>query len=137
MRLSDLKTTPSVLDRLIDLDPRSSTDSPRSRRSGVEELKQSVRRDVEWLLNSRRSIIDIEDESSELAASLACYGLPDFTLLNIRNSEEQESLSRTLERVIEVFEPRLIGVRVTLEPFSETDQQMTFRVEGAPPDSRT
>ena len=48
----------SVLDRL------AQTGSGRRQsdlRIGVEELKQSVRRDIEWLLNSRRPLLDLSD----------------------------------------------------------------------------
>jgi len=131
LRYSDIKTTPSVLDRLIDLDPRSTKEAPGSRLSGVEELKIAIRRDVEWLLNTRRSVIQIDENMDELNSSLAAYGLPDFTLMNIRNSDEQDTLTRSIERTIETFEPRLLAVKVSMEPFSDNDKQLVFRIEAA------
>ena len=48
---------PSVYDRLLDLEPRSGTDSdaeePHSRRQRAVELKESLRRDLTNLLNTR------------------------------------------------------------------------------------
>ena len=47
--------TNSVLDRLIDLEPGSGVENPPSRAQSVRQLKSSVRRDLEWLLNTRRN----------------------------------------------------------------------------------
>jgi type VI secretion system protein ImpF len=44
----------SFLDRLIDLDPKVASDGPPSRAKSVRQLKASLRRDLEWLLNTRR-----------------------------------------------------------------------------------
>ena len=44
---SNIRITPSVLDRLIDYDPRESRESPKSRSASLMELKASVRRDLE------------------------------------------------------------------------------------------
>lgn len=131
MRENDLRVTPSVLDRLIDLDPRSSKEAPTSRLSGMAELKQSVRRDIEWLLNTRRFIAHIDENMDELNTSLAAYGLPDFTTVTIKNTNEQDMLTRSIEMALEIFEPRLIGVQVTLKPFTNNDKQLTFRIEAS------
>lgn len=131
MRETDLRITPSVLDRLIDLDPRSSKEAPKSRLSGLQDLKHSVRRDVEWLLNTRRFITEIDENMEEIKTSLGVYGLPDYTNLSIKNDTEQEMLTRSIEAALEIFEPRLLGVKVTLEPFSDNDKQLVFRIEAA------
>ena len=48
--------TLSVLDRLTDNDPKSPTvEAPLSRAESVRALKAGVRRDLEWLLNTRRT----------------------------------------------------------------------------------
>jgi len=49
---------PSVLDRLLDDDPASAREAPKARTQVLRELKQSVRRDLEWLLNSRCDAAD-------------------------------------------------------------------------------
>ena len=131
MRETDLRITPSVLDRLLDFDPRSTQEAPKSRLSGLADLKQSVRRDVEWLLNTRRFITDIDENMEEINRSLAVYGLPDYTTLSIKNASEQELMTQAIESALEIFEPRLLGVKVTLEPFSDNDKQLTFRIEAA------
>jgi type VI secretion system protein ImpF len=128
MRERDISITPSVLDRLIDLDPRSPTEAPRSGLSSIAELKQAVRRDLEWLLNSRRQLAEIDERLEEVPRSVALYGLPDFTGLGAKNVNDHDHMVKTIEGVIEIFEPRFRDVEVTLEPVSNVDRQLTFRI---------
>src|SRR5205085_952010 len=51
---SDQPLVPSVLDRLLDDDPAVTTEPARNRSQMLRELKLSVRRDIESLLNARR-----------------------------------------------------------------------------------
>jgi len=75
----ETRVTPSVLDRLLDFEPKASQESPKSRSKSLAELKQSVRRDLEWLLNSRQYLGYIDENLEEVNKSVAVYGLPDFT----------------------------------------------------------
>ena len=87
----------SVFDRLLDDDP-SSTREPRvSTQMALRELKQSVRRDLEWLLNTRRLVHDVAPTLTEVNRSVAVYGLPDLTATNIDSSAEQAKLVRAVE----------------------------------------
>ena len=126
---SNIRITPSVLDRLIDYDPRESRESPKSRSASLMELKASVRRDLEWLLNSR-TFLDPEDlESTELKNSVAVYGLPDITGLGAQNRDEQSRALRAVEHAIAVFEPRFLNLKVTMERPTDTERSIKFRIE--------
>src|SRR5438552_1891999 len=108
---TDLDITLSVLDRLIDQDPKSSVEAAPPRAQSVRQLKTSLRRDLEWLLNSRR--ISPEPESlRELNRSVYCYGLPDFSAYNISSAKDQNKLIRVLQIAVKLFEPRLANVRI-------------------------
>jgi type VI secretion system protein ImpF len=131
VRESEINITPSILDRLIDLDPRTSAEAPKSRVGSLDELKQSVRRDLESLLNARRPVFGIEEDLEEANRSVAVFGLPDFTALGAKNPAEQERISREIENAIEVFEPRFFDVSVNLEPVSNVDKQLVFRIEAS------
>ena len=61
----DVAVTPALLDRLIDLEPKVAADPPASRSQSVRQLKASLRRDLEWLLNTRR----IPDEAPRPSAN--------------------------------------------------------------------
>ena len=68
----------SLLDRLIDDSP-GQPDSGRLRRGfDLKALRQSVRRDLENLLNSRVQWHTWPDSYTELPQSLLNYGLPHF-----------------------------------------------------------
>jgi|GraSoiStandDraft_8_1057269.scaffolds.fasta_scaffold156110_2 type VI secretion system protein ImpF len=127
---NETRTTPSVLDRLIDDDPRSSSEAPKSRSVSIRELKQSVRRDLEWLLNTR-SVYDsfLETDLEEAKRSVAFYGLRDITGMSVRNHNEQKKLTESLETAIRNFEPRFLDVKVSSEPLYNSDRQLKFRIE--------
>ncbi len=57
--------TLSVIDRLIDQEPERKLEPPLSRAQSVRDLKAAVRRDLEWLLNTRKTI----EESQPLSKS--------------------------------------------------------------------
>jgi type VI secretion system protein ImpF len=125
---SDLRTTPSVLDRLIDLEPGLSSEPPASRQKSLRQLKDSVRRDLEWLLNSRQLVDEIPADLKETRHSLAAYGLPDFTGAGVSNPAEKNSMRRLIEDAIETFEPRLRDVAVSVEAGKEFERSLHFRI---------
>jgi type VI secretion system protein ImpF len=126
---SEIRSTPSVLDRLIDDDPRASTEAPKSRSSNLIELKNAVRRDLEWLLNTRCHLDEGDGLLEEAPRSVAFYGLPDFTGVSARNSVEIKDLITSVEKAIRIFEPRFLDLKVTMEPVDELDRQLRFRIE--------
>jgi len=106
--------TISVLDRLMDTEPENRIENPLSRAQSVRLLKSSVRRDLEWLLNTRR-IADPPDEGlKEVNKSTYVYGLPDLSAISVGSSGDRNRLVRQIVATINMFEPRLANVRVVL-----------------------
>jgi len=127
---NEVRIIPSVLDRLIDYEPGSPRDVIVTRSKGLRELKQAVKRDLEWLLNTRQIASAFSTELKEVTTSLAAFGLPDFTSISLKNPADQIRLQRALEDAITIFEPRLEGVVVTLQPIENSLQRiMHFRVD--------
>jgi|SRR5579863_2132558 type VI secretion system protein ImpF len=124
--------TLSVLDRLTDNDPRSpSVEGPLSRAESVRILRSAVRRDLEWLLNTRRCPDDPGSALGETENSVYNYGLPDFSTYAIASSKDQVKLVRVLQAAVKVFEPRLANVRVVpLEISPKGLRTMKIRIEG-------
>lgn len=118
---------PSVLDRLIDLQPKVREDPPTSRGQSTRELKVSLQRDLEWLLNTRRIAEEVPELAEDLKNSLFYYGLPEFTELNISNAADV--LARHLESAIKTFEPRLTNVRVSMRPVEGLGRIAHFIIE--------
>jgi type VI secretion system protein ImpF len=125
----DVRVTPSVLDRLLDSDHKSSRDPVVSRSESVRELRLAVQRDLESLLNSRNPYSDLPAAFVEAGQSVITYGLPDFSALNVANANDQHRLRQLIEATIRTFEPRLIGVNTTLMPASPTDRSMRLRID--------
>ena len=120
----------SVLDRLIDQDPERKLEPPFTRSQSLRELKAGLRRDLEWLLNTRRTIEEPPASLKELERSLYNYGLPDVSSLYLRSSNDQESLLKAIRVAINYFEPRLMNIKVTLEPVAEDMRVLRFGIEG-------
>src|SRR5450432_4312009 len=121
----------SLLERLIDLEPKNATEQPATRAQSVRQLKASLRRDLEWLLNTRRTPEAVDSEFQELERSLFNYGLPDLTSLNWESTRDRSYLARMIEELLAIFEPRL--TRVHADPVGElssTQSILRFQIEG-------
>jgi type VI secretion system protein ImpF len=127
--LNEIRIIPSVLDRLIDEAPDRVLEAPPSRSKCIEELKQSVKRDLEWLLNTRQNAAGVPSSLKELTHSLAAYGLPDFSAFSVKSPSDHMRMQRILERAISSFEPRLESVTVTLIPVRDIEQKLRFRID--------
>ena len=67
-----------MFDRLIDHEPRNSKEVPLTRGQSVHQLKESLRRDLEWLLNTRLVAVPPDDRLHEVNRSQYVYGLARF-----------------------------------------------------------
>lgn len=126
---NEVRITPSVLDRLLDYEPTQSTEAPASRAASLRDLRISVRRDLEWLLNARRFPIEVDEGLQEIKKSLVMYGLPDTTGVSGASNIEQARLTKELENAIRYFEPRFLDVQVKLEPINNFERTLKFRIE--------
>jgi type VI secretion system protein ImpF len=126
----DANVTLSLLDRLVDLEPSLRTDPPQGRSQSLRQLKASLRRDIEWLLNTRRSIEEIKDSSLQIEHSLFNYGLPDITALGIHSTQDQNRLLWMIESTIATFEPRIRDPRVTMEAVAGNARVLRFQIQG-------
>jgi type VI secretion system protein ImpF len=127
---SDRTVQWSVLDRLIDDDPDSTAEAPLTWAQSVRELKRGVRRDLEWLLNTRRIVDSAPEGLTELRQSLYHYGLPDITSASAESTNTRNWLRRQVEETITLFEPRLTNVRVTVVAGDEAGRrEVRFVVE--------
>jgi type VI secretion system protein ImpF len=121
----------SVLDRLINLDPRGSAgDSPQTFSESVRQLRMGLLRDVEWLLNTRRIPEPATDAYPELQRSLYHYGLPDMTSLSGDDPAVRRQLQREIEECLRLFEPRLTSITVTpVAATEEKKRELRFTIE--------
>jgi type VI secretion system protein ImpF len=118
----------SILDRLIDLEPGVSREPVQYRFLSIGQAKTSVARDLENLLNTKRSVLVPPTGCREVNSSLFVYGLQDFTSQNPKSPMVRQQLSQQIERVISRFEPRLKNVKVNLEMSSQSERNLRFRI---------
>lgn len=103
-----------LLDRLIDTDPDAAQDRPLSATAALLALRNSVRADLEALLNARRRWRSWDARLRELHTSPAGFGLPDYAAGAFNNPLRREELRGEIEACILRFEPRFARVNVLL-----------------------
>ncbi len=112
---SQTELLPSLLDRLIDLEPESPHERPAEPAELTREFRAGLCRDLTALLNTKRAADAIDRGYEEAAKSLLTFGIPDFTGYNLQKTPDQNLLCRSIERAIRQFEPRLERVEVSIE----------------------
>lgn len=117
--------TQSVLDRLMAVD-----EWPTTRSQSLRYYKEALKRDLEWLLNTRQPPIPELVEYPLAKASVINFGLPDITSLGLSSASDHGRLRKAIEICLRNFEPRLMDVRVTLESSDMTDRRLRFHIEG-------
>jgi type VI secretion system protein ImpF len=125
----DRGVTVCLLDRLTDAEPRVSVEPPSTQAQSLRQLKASLRRDLEALLNTRRTPVEPPPGARELPRSVFFYGLPDLTGLTAETAEQQQRLASLMESAIALFEPRLANVSVMAVPNPGPVRVLRFRVE--------
>jgi type VI secretion system protein ImpF len=126
----DPQAQASVLDRLIDDDPGNTRESDRYRRMDLKATMAVVVRDLERLLNTRRSIARLAAPFKAVDQSVFVYGLRDFTAENPNDPATLQLIRQDVENTIAKFEPRLKNVKVRLVAGDETERKLSFRVSG-------
>lgn len=115
-----------LMDRLVDAPLPEDT----GRRMSIVDLRASVSRDLENLLNTRSEAARVIPETfKECKASSLTYGILDFSAYSLLSPHDRDRIRRSLEQAIGLHEGRLSRVRVTLEPQNELDRALRFRVD--------
>lgn len=98
---------PSLLDRLTDDNPSSTTETRESRIIDIRRLREIVQRDLSSLLNTHNAEPWIDPARHPHAArSVLNYGIDDLSGV-FATSSRADSIRTSLRRAIELFEPRL------------------------------
>lgn len=102
----------SIIDRFIDEEPKQATEACPLRVQTMAQLKASLRRDLEWLLNTRA----VQAGNINWAdRTVVDYGVPDFGNFFTHNPEDGQHIAEILENTIAAYEPRLQQVKVKLQ----------------------
>ena len=119
---------PSVFDRLI-----GNVDSAVAGGGGAQnlsKLKETVRRDLENLLNTRWRVTAWPPSLEELNDSLVNYGIPDFSGHNMGSSHDREEFRTIVENAIRRYEPRFTKVSLKMARQKDfSDRTLRFQIE--------
>jgi len=122
--------TQSVIDRLMDMEPREAADPPFSRLKTLKDYRANVRRDLQWLLNTRRINEAADMDMPDLRKSLFNFGLPDFSAYSLNSPNDRMELTQHIEETIGLFEPRLRDAKVVvLDSESGDTRVLRFKIE--------
>jgi type VI secretion system protein ImpF len=125
---------PSLLDRLMDDEPGNTRESREKRVLSEQKLKQSVLRDLIWLLNAR-SLTSVQslDDHPEVASSVVNYGIRDLAGTMVTGADALR-IERSIRQAILDFEPRIVPqtlkVKVVVEEGKMNLGAVTFDIEG-------
>jgi len=123
---------PSLLDRLTDDEPNAQQESRDKRILSMHKLRESVLRDVSWLLNSDslESVLDLTDYP-EVAKSVLNYGIKDLAGRTVAGGSVSE-IEKGLKQAINLFEPRILPKTLNIQVFSSEEmnhQALSFDIE--------
>ena len=101
------KLQPSLLDRLTDDDPGSRSEARDSRVIDINRLREIIRRDLAWLLNSNNlgNLLD-EEKYPNVAHSTVNYGVREVSG-EFSTKRRAELIRESMLQAIERFEPRI------------------------------
>ena len=116
----------SVLDRLTGDDSQAYI----TRAQSVRDLKAAVRRDLEWLLNTRSIAVPPDEALTEVHNSVYIYGLGDITSISADDPKGRAKLRNMIEFAITTFEPRLEAAQVIETSAATRDsRQIRFSIQ--------
>jgi type VI secretion system protein ImpF len=124
---------PSLLDRLADDEPDKRQESADKRILSLQRLREGVRRDLTWLLNTPNlATVQDLDDYPEVAASTLNFGIPDLAG-RTTSSLDAGIVAKLLKAAILNFEPRLlknsVKVRIVVDPDQHSPNAVCFAVE--------
>lgn len=126
---------PSLIDRLTDERPGEKEESRHQRASNVGSLRESVLRDLEWLMNTinLESVIDF-DSHPELKSTVLNFGMPGFSGSSI-NGVQRGEIKNLIKQAIEMFEPRIMKNTLRVSLISDDEMvnphAIAFQIEGS------
>lgn len=127
MQNHDKKLLAPVLDRLLDNGNAVNSSQPHQ---VLRQLRESVRRDLEILFNTRYRCISPPAGCQNLKSSLLNFGLADLATINLSSLDHRKRFCADIEATILKYEPRVKSVKVTSDKkFDAENPCITFRVE--------
>ena len=96
----------------------------------VDQLKDSVARDVEALLNTRCGVSEVALTGFPAAQqSVLSFGLRDFVSLSLAKEGDRELICEDIRRALMMHEPRLRNPVVSVTVRDEASRRLHFSIQ--------
>ena len=124
-----MKFEPFLLDRLFQAADLPTRGEGARARFSLEQIKDSVARDLESLLNTRSMYLPGKMPEWPMAArSVMTFGLMDFVGLSLDNPEHRDTICVSIADAIHCHEPRLKQVQVKLDVATQLGLGLKFAI---------
>lgn len=117
-----------LFDRLVDREPQVPAEPRPLRTLDPRGLRESVRRELERMLNTRSSL-PVDRLAGREDLTVLEYGIPDLSAFSAGNDDDQRLLMSLIARAVAAFEPRLRGVRVAFERLEDGQRSLLLRID--------
>jgi type VI secretion system protein ImpF len=116
----------ALFDRLLQGD---SIETDRNAERALRELRESVRRDLEILFNTRPRHLPFDPRLEELQQSILYFGLSELQGQHLATAAQQAQFQNYLQAVIARFEPRFRDLSVELTTAQDPlDRILRFQI---------
>jgi type VI secretion system protein ImpF len=122
-----MKARATIIDRLVDYNPKSGIESVPLRTLSPKALQESIRRDLTWLFNTRTPVTP--ERFDEKVLTVIDFGIPDFGACCTSNKDHHRLLAERLNRAIAAYEPRLKNISVTIKPEMVSEIALTALID--------
>ncbi|MCL6269334.1 type VI secretion system baseplate subunit TssE [Sansalvadorimonas sp. 2012CJ34-2] len=96
----------------------------------LKQLRESVRRDLEHMMNTRYRCVSPPDELGQVRKGIPNYGLPDLSTINLNSSEALNKFCRQVADAVRHYEPRIKSIKVeSAQSIDPEDPTIRFRME--------
>jgi type VI secretion system protein ImpF len=108
-----------LFDRLVDRDRFLERELVQTRTLDRRGVRESVRREMEQLFNTRCPIP--AHRLGSRPRTVIDYGIPDFSTFSARDPNDRARLAVILRKALEAYEPRLANVKVEIDALVGND----------------
>ena len=116
-----------LFDRLTDRDPLLRRELKPMRTLDRRGLRESVRRELEQLFNTRCPVPQHHLIGRE--RTVIDYGIPDLSIFSARSFDDRGRIAEILRKAIEAYEPRLANPRIVVEQVPGEELALMARIE--------
>ncbi|HEX6903558.1 MAG TPA: type VI secretion system baseplate subunit TssE [Thermoanaerobaculia bacterium] len=117
-----------LFDRLVDREPHVPAEPRPLRTLDPQGLRESVRRELERMLNTRSSL-PVDELAGRPELTVLEYGIPDLSAFSAGSDEDQVRLAAVVTRAVAAFEPRLRQVKVAVLGLEDERRSLAVRID--------